>query len=92
VASAPGITAANFAAIPVQLALTGSYDKVLDFVNGLQNGSRLFLVTALSTTTADATTGTAAAPPGGVDATVGGLVYVLLPDAAGTTPAPAPAG
>lgn len=94
--SAPAITATNFAAIPVQLALTGSYEQVLDFVHGLQNGSRLFLVTALSTTTATAGAAGAAAPStGGVDATVGGLVYVLLADAATTatpTPGPAPAG
>lgn len=98
VASAPGITATNFAAIPVQLALTGSYDKVLDFVHGLQNGPRLFLVTAISTSAASAASGAAAPPPGAVDAKVGGLVYVLLPAAAGTggtpagTPTPAPAG
>jgi 3-oxoacyl-ACP reductase-like protein len=67
------ITAANFIAIPVKVSISGSYSAVLDFVSGLQSGPRLFLVNALSTDTKD----------GGVDATVGGLVYVLL--APGTT-------
>jgi hypothetical protein len=64
----PKITAANFIAIPVTLSISGSYSNVLDFVSGLQSGPRLFLVNAL---TADTKNGT-------VDATVGGLVYVLL--------------
>ncbi|MCU1585285.1 MAG: hypothetical protein JWM49_1841 [Microbacteriaceae bacterium] len=69
----PKITAANFIAIPVTLAISGTYSDVLDVVSGLQSGPRLFLVDALSTDTKS----------GAVDATVGGLVYVLL--AAGAT-------
>jgi Tfp pilus assembly protein PilO len=64
----PKITAANFIAIPVTLAISGSYSNVLDFVSGLQSGPRLFLVNALTADTKN----------GSVDATVGGLVYVLL--------------
>jgi Tfp pilus assembly protein PilO len=68
----PSITAANFVAIPVTLSISGTYSKVLEFVSGLQSGPRLFLVNALSTDTKN----------GSVDATVGGLVYVLLDTAA----------
>ena len=73
----PKITAANFIAIPVQLSLKGPYSKVLEFVKGLQTGPRLFLVTSLSTKPpADKTAA------GSVDATVGGLVYVILANGA----------
>ena len=73
----PKITAANFIAIPVQLAITGPYSNVLDFVRGLQTGPRLFLVTALSTKSS-----TDKVAAGSVDATVGGIVYVLLANGA----------
>ena len=73
----PKITAANFIAIPVQLAIKGPYSNVLDFVRGLQTGPRLFLVTTITTKPpADK------AAAGSVDATVGGLVYVLLANGA----------
>lgn len=78
----PKITAANFVAIPVQLSITGQYPNVLDFVNGLQTGQRLFLVTSLSIKTAK---GNAASP--GFESSIGGLVYVLLQK--GATGAPA---
>ncbi|MDQ1582797.1 MAG: hypothetical protein QOF36_851 [Microbacteriaceae bacterium] len=86
------ITAANFIAIPVQLSLVGTYSNVLDFVNGLQMGPRLFLVTTFSTTASTDTT----AGAGAVDATVGGYVYVVVdPEAAAAqtataTPKPKP--
>ena len=84
------ITAANFIAIPIQLALSGSYSNVLNFVSGLQTGPRLFLVTALSTKES----AVAGAPAGAVDSTVGGFVYVVLdPGAAAAkaaTPTPKP--
>jgi hypothetical protein len=86
------ITAANFIAIPIQLAVSGPYANVLDFVNGLQMGPRLFLVTALTTKSS-----TDPKPaPGAVDATVGGFVYVVLDanaaaaKAATPTPTPTP--
>ena len=76
----PKITAANFVAIPVQLAIKGPYSNVLDFVRGLQTGPRLFLVTTITTKPpADK------AAAGSVDATVGGLVYVLLANGASGT-------
>ncbi|WP_394770572.1 hypothetical protein [Lacisediminihabitans sp.] len=70
----PKITAANFIAIPIDVAISGPYSNVLNFVKGLQNGQRLFLVTNL--TTAPPSTKTDQA--GAVEATVKGLVYVLL--------------
>lgn len=83
------ITAANFIAIPIQLSLSGTYSNVLDFVNGLQMGPRLFLVTKFSTTASSDPT----AAPGAVDATVGGYVYVVLDPnavAAAATASPTP--
>jgi Tfp pilus assembly protein PilO len=75
----PKITAANFIAIPVNLSITGQYANVLDFVKGLQTGPRLFLVTSLSVTTVG----------GGVESSIGGLVYVLLQDGTNATAKPA---
>lgn len=66
------ITAANFAAMAVTLSITGSFDQVLEFVNGLQSGDRLFLVSAVNTKDS-------ARVPGNVDATISGLVYSLVP-------------
>jgi Tfp pilus assembly protein PilO len=76
----PKITAANFIAIPMQLKIAGPYSRVLDFVRGLQTGPRLFLVTTMSTAASDPK-----AASGPVDATVGGLVYVLLASGASGT-------
>jgi hypothetical protein len=65
------ITADNFASLAVQITVTGPAGSALDFVNGLQTGSRLFLVTGLRTSATDT--------PGSVDATISGLIYVLVP-------------
>lgn len=43
------ITPQNFASLAVNITVAGNYSDVLNFVNGLQTGSRLFLVTGLST-------------------------------------------
>jgi Tfp pilus assembly protein PilO len=83
----PKITAANFVAIPMHLTITGQYPNVLDFVNGLQIGPRLFLVTSLSITTPAAAAKTTGSS---VESSIGGLVYVLLQK--GTTAAATPAG
>ena len=78
------ITSANFILIPVQLSVSGPYAKVLDFVHQVQIGSRLFFVSMLSSSGSTDTKGTTnakratAATPEKVDATIGGLVYVLL--------------
>ena len=79
------ITAANFASLSLQISIKGDYSRVLDFVNGLQTGSRLFLVSNITTTTLStegATVETAPVNAGTVDATITGLAYVLVPDAA----------
>ncbi|GAB3121815.1 type IV pilus inner membrane component PilO [Glaciibacter psychrotolerans] len=78
------ITASNFASLPVQINVSGSYDSVLNFVKGLQSGTRLFMATGLTTATDTST-------PGSVTATVSGLIYVLVPTdvSAGTDAPPA---
>lgn len=70
-AVATEVSAANFAAFPLQVTVTGSYAEVLDFVSRLQSGSRLFLVSGLDTARAPGL-------PGLVNATVSGLVYSLV--------------
>jgi Tfp pilus assembly protein PilO len=70
----PKITPANFIAIPIDLKISGPFANVLNFVKGLQTGDRLFLVTDLTTVPS---TGKGAQPTA-VDASVKGLVYVLL--------------
>ena len=70
------ITAENFASLEVTIQVSGSYGNALDFVNGLQTGKRLFLVTGYSTATS---TGPDAAASTDVVATITGLVYVLIP-------------
>lgn len=64
------VTAANFVALPITLAVDGGYDKVLDFIEGVQKGERLVMVTAFTTSTA--------AESGSVTATISAFVYVLL--------------
>ncbi|TFC91459.1 hypothetical protein [Cryobacterium sp. TMT4-31] len=91
----PLITAGNFASLAVQITLTGDYNRVLDFVNGLQTGARLFLVSGVSTVAVidapsvaatdgdtDSNAVAPAATSGVVDATISGLVYVLVPQGA----------
>ncbi len=66
----PLVTPENFVAIPMTLNVTGAPDRVMDFVQGVQTGDRLFLVTALNL--AEDETGDA------YSAKVEGYVYVLL--------------
>lgn len=79
----PKITTTNFVIIPVQIGVTGDYAKVLDFVNDLQSGRRLYLVSALSTMGATNSKGVKGSPTftGGsqkVDSSITGYIYVLL--------------
>ncbi|TFC13981.1 hypothetical protein E3O19_11625 [Cryobacterium algoritolerans] len=71
------ITAENFASLALTVTVSGSYGNALNFVNGLQTGKRLFLVSGLSTSK-DAVAGRGADT---VVATITGLVYVLVPPA-----------
>lgn len=77
----PLITSSNFASLNMQITLNGNYDRILDFVAGLQSGERLFLVSGLTTAAV------ADAPAGTVDATISGLLYVIVPAAGEATPA-----
>jgi len=63
------IAPTNFITIPLTVTVDGSYDGVLDFVSGLQHGSRLVLVNAVSITEPAS---------GSVTGTITALVYVLL--------------
>jgi Tfp pilus assembly protein PilO len=84
------ITSENFASLGVNITVAGNYSDVLNFVNGLQTGSRLFLVTGLATkaeeqSVAPETTTSAvdddeavASSPSGVEGTISGLIYALV--------------
>jgi Tfp pilus assembly protein PilO len=79
----PKITPSNFVTIPVQIAVTGDYGKVLDFVNDVQLGRRLFLVSALSSMGSTNSKGAKGNPTtsGGsqkVESSISGYIYVLL--------------
>ncbi|MET0955641.1 MAG: hypothetical protein ABWY68_06780, partial [Cryobacterium sp.] len=76
------ITTDNFASLAITVTVKGSYANALQFVNGLQTGGRLFLVSGL-VTSRGAGEGSEAAPDD-VTATISGLAYVLVP---GTEPA-----
>ena len=78
------ITSTNFVVIPMQISVTGIYSDVLDFLNSVQVGPRLCLITTLSTTGSAGAKAIGITPPliadfsGRVDASMGGYVYVLL--------------
>ncbi|MEJ3404466.1 hypothetical protein WDJ51_06955 [Rathayibacter sp. YIM 133350] len=76
------ITASNFATMQVDISVKGDYANVMNFVSGLQTGSRLFLVTSLSTKKSDGES---------VDGTISGFIYALVPPAAPAAPAAADA-
>jgi len=70
--TSPLITPENFVGVQVGVTVLGSYDSVLSFMNGLQTGQRLFLVTKF-TSTRNADAGDSDA----VSAQIDGLIYVL---------------
>ena len=79
----PKITTSNFVTIPVTIGVTGDYGKVLDFVNDLQLGRRLFLVstlTSMGATNSKGAKGSRMSSGGSqrVDSTIAGFMYVLL--------------
>lgn len=98
----PLVTPDNFVAIQVGVTVTGDDANIMRFIDGVQTGDRLFLVTSLKLdqdkAAADTTSKTQ--PVVAFTATVSGLVYVLLDKpatpaktgAAATTPANAPKG
>ncbi|QCB95802.1 hypothetical protein E5206_01725 [Arthrobacter sp. PAMC25564] len=81
-ASSAGVNSKNFTLMPIQLTVTGQYAKVLNFVYGLQTGTRLMLVTTFSSSA------TGAGPSSDVSASIGGFAYVL----SDTPPGPPAAG
>lgn len=68
----PLVTAQNFVAVPFSLTLEGDYENMLAFIDGLQKGTRLAMVTEFATDTVSPGSSTA------VHADVSGFVYVLL--------------
>lgn len=74
VVTSPLITPENFVGIQVTIDVHGPYSSVLSFINGLQTGKRLFLVTGI-TSAKDANSGTENI----VAAKVTGQIYVIKP-------------
>lgn len=81
------ITAENFASLAVQISVSGTYSNVLRFVDGLQTGTRLFLVSRLSTTAATEKVAEAPTEPDSgaaptrdrmVDGSISGLIYSIV--------------
>ncbi|MBC7596034.1 MAG: hypothetical protein H7288_19255 [Kineosporiaceae bacterium] len=94
------ITASNFVSVPISLSVSGRYGNVLDFIEGLQKGTRLVMVTTFATARMEtpdpagpASNSTSiietSAASGQVTTTISALIYVLLDQA---TAAPTPAG
>ncbi|MBO1750448.1 hypothetical protein J4G33_01365 [Actinotalea sp. BY-33] len=82
--------ATRLVGIPVSLTVVGTYENVTAFLDGLQQGTdRLLLVTALSTTTQQATEASGGRPAtaaGDLEATIDGNIYVLTDE---SVPVPA---
>ena len=74
----PLVTAQNFVAVPISIEVDGSYEDVLAFVEGLQKGKRLVMVTTFQTSEE--------ADSGNVTGTLTAFVYVLIDP---SEPAPA---
>lgn len=86
--TSPELTASNFSSLAVTLTVKGTYDQALAFVDGLQQGKRLFLVDGITTsaTSASGSTGSAKGVPASATqtATISGLIFVVTPPAPGT--------
>jgi Tfp pilus assembly protein PilO len=67
----PLVTSENFVLVPVTVESKGAYDQLLNFVNGLQTGPRLFLVTTFSSAPNEDDIG-------GFTGIITGYIYVLL--------------
>lgn len=82
------VTADNFIAITIDLTVSGTREQVIDFVNDLQYGDRLFLVTKL---TVSKTEGQQETDAGDYTGSISGFVYVLV-DPSAPPPTPTPVG
>ena len=82
------ITGQNFSVIPVTVAVDGTFDQALRFVQGVQTGKRLFLITSITSAQQTGDDGSAATT---ATWTFGGSIYVLdrSADAGATAPATA---
>ncbi|WP_434318392.1 type 4a pilus biogenesis protein PilO [Leifsonia sp. P73] len=84
------LTSVNFSSLAVTLTVKGTYAQGLSFVNGIQTGKRLFLVSGINTSTASSG-GTAGKPSAGSETTtITGLIFVVTPTKGAPTPAPTP--
>lgn len=76
----PLVTSANFIVIDVQLNVTGTRQEVLDFVQALQLGDRLFLINSLSVQGGDEVSEDGEGEPVATPYTgnISGYIYVLV--------------
>jgi Tfp pilus assembly protein PilO len=80
------ITGEDFSVIPVTVAVDGTFEQALAFLNGVQHGKRLFLVTSIASTEKSGEDGTASDQS---TWTFGGSVYVLADSSRTAAAAPA---
>lgn len=80
------ITGENFSVIPVTVAVDGTFDQALTFVDGIQHGSRLFLVTNVSSA---AKSGEDGSTSDDSTWTFGGSIYVLADPSTTSSATPA---
>lgn len=80
--SSPLVTTENFVAIPITIVVAGDYANVLNFLGGVQTGSRLTTVASFDTVQNEPAPGVVAgrASEGTVTGTLSVLVYVLRDD------------
>lgn len=74
IVTSPSITAKNLSVIPVTVAVDGTFEQALAFVKGVQAGSRLFLITSISSAEKSGDDGAATTAS---TWTFGGSIYVL---------------
>lgn len=87
--TSPKLTSANFSSLAVTLTVKGTYAQGLAFVNGIQTGKRLFLVSGITTSAASSGSGTASKPSAGEETiTVTGLIFVVTPTSPTAAPTP----
>jgi len=79
---AAGLVVVNVVSVPITVRVTGTAPSIMDFIDNVQFGTRLFLVTGLNITI-EAASGTAE---------IEGLVYVLIDPASDADTKSAPAG
>lgn len=68
-ATSPLITPANFTAVPVAVAISGSADAVVQFTHDVQNDERVFAINGIQSTKNDASSD--------VTSTLSGYIYTL---------------